>query len=270
MSQAFSTARNALVSLSTSTHPPLQLKAVQSSRAIHHFHPWRPTTKLPDILSKTEASRCPPYPYGPRYTFKEADNGLYGGAHPQSGNKISKGKNEGKTRRKWYPNVRVETIRSEALDQTMTIPITASCLRTITKCGGLDQYLLGDKPARIKELGVYGWNLRWKVMNSSTMRLKFAKERKKLGLPRPPPRHETFEQAWERDEELRKEVQLEQAREWQELREKELRFHKHVKSRWRKDNARYSMPRVVPLLDVAAFDSFVVKNSAEQGEAALA
>ena len=260
MSQAFSIARNALVSLSTSTHPPPRLGAIQSARAIHHFHPWRPTTKLSDILSKKQASRCPPYPYGPRYTFKEADNGLYGGAHPQSGNKISKGKNEGKTRRKWYPNVRVETIRSEALDQTLTIPITASCFRTIKKCGGLDQYLLGDKPARTKELGVFGWNLRWKVMNSDTMQSKFAEERRKLGLPPPPSRYETFEKAWKRDEELRQEVQIEQERQWRELKEKDLRFQMHVRSRWVKDNAKYSTPGVVPNLDVAAFNSFAVKN----------
>jgi large subunit ribosomal protein L28 len=270
MSQTFATARNAIVRPSSSTYPPLQFRAVQSSRAIHHFHPWRPTKKLPDILSRKEASLCPPYPYGPRYTFKEADNGLYGGAHPQSGNKISQGKNEGKTRRKWYPNVRVETIRSEALNQTMTIPITASCFRTIKKCGGLDQYLLGDKPARIKELGVYGWNLRWKVINSPSMQQKFQKERSALGLLPPPPRNETFEQAWERDEELRKEVKLEQERQWRELKEKDLRFLKHVRSRWAGDVAGYQTPPVVPTFDKAAFNSFVVANQAEGGEAAHA
>jgi large subunit ribosomal protein L28 len=258
------------VSLSTSAHPPLRLGAFPSSRAIHHFHPWRPTTKLPDILSKIQAARCPPYPYGPRYTFKEADNGLYGGAHPQSGNKISKGKNEGKTRRKWYPNVRVETIRSEALDQTLTIPITASCLRTIKKCGGLDAYLLGDKPARIKELGVYGWHLRWKVMNSSAMQRQFAAERKNLGLPRPPPRHETFEEAWERDAELRTEVRIEQERQWREAKEKDRRFQIHVKTRWAGDNTKYTTTGVVPELDPAAYDTFGVKNELGQGEAANA
>src|SRR5207248_3802817 len=109
--------------------------------------------------------------------------GLYGGASIQFGNKISKGRNKGKTRRRWYPNVRLETIRSEALGKELTIRITASCMRTINKCGGLDQYLLGDKPARIKELGLFGWKLRWKVMNSPMMSEKFAEERAKLGLP---------------------------------------------------------------------------------------
>lgn len=48
--------------------------------------------------------------------------------------------------------------------------------------GGLDQYLLGDKPARIKELGIFGWNLRWKVMQSKAMQKKFKDEQKELEL----------------------------------------------------------------------------------------
>ncbi len=40
----------------------------------------------------------------------------------------------------------------------------ARVLRTMDKVGGLDEYLMGEKPARIKELGVEGWRLRWMVM----------------------------------------------------------------------------------------------------------
>lgn len=71
----------------------------------------------------------------PRYTFRETDNGLYKEAHPRSGNKISQGENESISRRKWYANVWVETIRSEALKETMTIPITTSCFHTIKESG---------------------------------------------------------------------------------------------------------------------------------------
>ena len=39
-------------------------------------------------------------------------------------------------------------------------------LRTIDKCGGLDNYLLGNKAQRVKELGLKGWELRWRVMQS--------------------------------------------------------------------------------------------------------
>ena len=132
----------------------------------------------------------PPYPYGQKHFFKQADKGLYGGSIIQSGNKISKGKNKGKTRRTWKPNIRVEELWSAALQKKLKIKVQHRVLRTIKKVGGLDQYLLGDKPARIKELGVYGWKLRWRVMMSEAMKRRFEEERKRLKLPRP----ETFEE----------------------------------------------------------------------------
>lgn len=48
----------------------------------------------------------------------------------------------------------------------MRVKVTTRVLRTIDKCGGLDEYLLGEKAARIKELGMLGWLLRWRVMNT--------------------------------------------------------------------------------------------------------
>ncbi|KAF7512015.1 hypothetical protein GJ744_002728 [Endocarpon pusillum] len=259
MSQAFATARTALASLCSSCIHP-QLKIIIPSRAFHAFHPWRPTTKISELSVKDAEHRkfapCPPYPYGSRHTFKEADQGLYGGALVQSGNKISQGRNKGKTRRKWYPNVRLETIRSEALNKTMTIPITASCMRTIRKCGGLDQYLLGDKPARIKELGVFGWRLRWKVMSSAKMRAEFQQQRKKLGLPLNHPCFESFDEVWEKDQELKREVKEEQEKQWQELKERDNRFRQHVMSHWEDDYRKTKKPKiVVPPFDEAAFES---------------
>ena len=59
----------------------------------------------------------------------------------------------------------------------------ARVLRTIDKVGGLDEYLLGNKPARIKELGVEGWRLRWEVMRTPKIRDRIKAERVKLGLP---------------------------------------------------------------------------------------
>lgn len=202
---------------------------LQPLTAIRTFRPLRPADRVID----SAGSDAPAYPYGPRQTFKQADRGLYGGATKQFGNKISKGRNKGKTRRSWMPNVRLETIRSEALNQDLTIRITASCLRTIKKCGGLDQYLLGDKPARMKELGLFGWQLRWKVMNSPMMRLKFAEERRNLGLP---PRSNTeslkeFEEVWS-DETLRAEMLREQKEAWETLKEKDDKFMEHVKTTW--------------------------------------
>ncbi|KAM5470669.1 hypothetical protein MauCBS54593_003710 [Microsporum audouinii] len=156
--------------------------SLQSARAF--------STTLSAQRAATLPADIPPYPYGPRRTFKQADSGLYGGATIIFGNKISKGRNKGKTRRIWKPNVRKEKVYSKALDEELDLKVTHRVLRTINKVGGLDEYLLGDKPARIKELGMFGWKLRWRVMTSLAMKEKFRLERQELGLQEP----EAFEQ----------------------------------------------------------------------------
>lgn len=152
--------------------------------------------KLPDYV--------PPYPYGPNYVYRQANTGLYGGAMIRFGNKISKGKNEGKTRRCWKPNIRRKKIWSDALEKFLFIKVTRGVLRTIRKAGSLDNYLLDDRPRRIKELGMFGWHLRWQVMQTPKIQEQFRKQRKELGLPEPP----TFEQ-WlkEKKVDIKKEVE---------------------------------------------------------------
>lgn len=56
-------------------------------------------------------------------------------------------------------------------------------LRTIDKVGGLDEYLLGDRPGRIKELGPAGWALRWRLLGTENVRERYRAERRRLGLP---------------------------------------------------------------------------------------
>lgn len=192
----------------------------------------------------------PPYPYGPRRWYKQADSGLYGGRVVQYGNKISKGRNKGKTRRRWEPHVKLADLESEALGRTITIRVTYACLRTIRKCGGLDQYLLGDKPARIKELGLLGWKLRWKVMNSPVMKEKFAAERENLGLPPQMGPVVPFEAAW-KDPAYREKAMAEQMQEWRKLAEADERFANHVKTHWEpKDQNEYDKKKMVPDLDL--------------------
>ncbi|KAJ5655937.1 54S ribosomal protein L24 [Penicillium longicatenatum] len=142
------------------------------------------TTFAPQT-TKELPEHIPPYPFGPRKWYKQADTGLYGGAMIRFGNKISKGRNEGKTRRSWKPNVRRKKIPSEALGEDLFIKVTRRALRTIVKEGGLDNYLLSDKPARIQELGMFGWELRWKVMQTPVIQERFREERKRLGIPEP-------------------------------------------------------------------------------------
>jgi large subunit ribosomal protein L28 len=220
------------------------------SLPIRGFH-FLPNTKRPTKISDGNVY-IPPYPYGPRQTFKEADNGLYGGAQLQSGNKISKGRNKGKTRRKWLPNVRMETLRSEALGMDLNILTTARCMRTIRKCGGLDQYLLGDKPARIKELGLFGWKLRCRILNTPMMTKRFEEERKKLDVKLPLSAIPHFKEAWQNPE-FQAEVMQEQKSAWLELRAKDEKFQRHVKTYWMpKDKKKYEIEYAVPDPDLVA------------------
>jgi large subunit ribosomal protein L28 len=92
-------------------------------------------------------------------------------------------KNEIKTRRYWRPNVHSKRLWSEALQAFIRLRITTRVLRTVDKVGGLDEYLLGEKAGRIKELGMGGWKLRWRIMQTEAVKERFRKQRELLGLP---------------------------------------------------------------------------------------
>lgn len=124
----------------------------------------------------------PHYPYGPSLWYKQSNHGLYGGARIQYGNNVSE-KTELKTRRKWRPNVRYRNLFSHALDRLVRVRVSARVMRTIDKVGSLDNYLLGEKAARIRELGMGGWLLRWRIIQTPTVKERFRKQREQLGLP---------------------------------------------------------------------------------------
>ncbi|OQO12856.1 hypothetical protein B0A48_02320 [Cryoendolithus antarcticus] len=128
------------------------------------------------------AATVPAYPYGSPQWYKQSRSGLYGGQQIQFGNNVS-GRFETKTRRKWRPNIRVKKLYSRALGRTVQVRVSTRVLKTIDKLGGLDEYLLGEKEARIRELGESGWWLRWAVMQTGAVRERFRKEREVLGLP---------------------------------------------------------------------------------------
>lgn len=77
----------------------------------------------------------------------------------------------------------IKRLWSGYLGRNIRIRVTTRVLRTIDKSGGLDEYLLGEKAARIRELGVAGWALRWRVMVTEGAQARFAKQRADLGLP---------------------------------------------------------------------------------------
>lgn len=127
---------------------------------------------LPKKFLPKAAPEFPLYPYGKAQWFKRSDKGLYGGKIIQFGNQISEFRN--KSRRSWKPNVAYHSLWSEALNRIIGIKTTARVLRTITKEGGIDRYLTKDKPARIKELGLTGWKLRYRVLKKLEIKEKTA------------------------------------------------------------------------------------------------
>lgn len=124
----------------------------------------------------------PPYPYGPSQYYKQSNFGLYGTQKIRYGNIVSE-KNEVKTRRYWRPNVHSKRLYSASLGKFVRMRITTRVLRTLDKVGGLDEYLLGQKAARVKELGMGGWRLKWRIMQTDAVKERFRKQRIEMGLP---------------------------------------------------------------------------------------
>ncbi|EON64695.1 hypothetical protein W97_03928 [Coniosporium apollinis CBS 100218] len=151
----------------------------------------------------SDHANVPPYPYGPNLWYKQSNHGLYGtfsppfplllinatntkhnpgGAMKQFGNNISE-RTEIKTRRTFKPNIVSKRMFSKALNRMVRVRVSTRVLRTIDKVGGLDEYLLGEKAGRIKELGMKGWLMRWRIMQTEAVRERFREQRRLLGLP---------------------------------------------------------------------------------------
>ncbi|KAL9089093.1 MAG: hypothetical protein Q9165_005906 [Trypethelium subeluteriae] len=114
-------------------------------------------------------------------------DGLYGGLMIQHGNNVGE-TFAVKTRRTWHPNIQPHSLYSRALGRPIRLRVATRVLRTIDKVGGLDEYLVGSNTsARIRELGVTGWALRWRVLQTEVMRKRFGirkRERDWLGQAR--------------------------------------------------------------------------------------
>jgi large subunit ribosomal protein L28 len=123
----------------------------------------------------------PPYPYGERRVYKQSNRGLYGSARIRFGNNVAE-KHNNKSRRFWRPNVHVKAFFSPSLGARVKTRLTLRVLKTIRREGGIENYLLKSKPARIKELGPGGWNLRWLLMQTQAVQQRFNEERMELGL----------------------------------------------------------------------------------------
>ena len=70
------------------------------------------------------------------------------------GNNVSHANN--KTRRRFLPNLRHQSLYSETLGESVRLRISAQAIRTVEHRGGLDGYLLGvrnaDLPGQLRRL----------------------------------------------------------------------------------------------------------------------
>lgn len=96
--------------------------------------------------------------------FKQQNKGLYGGLQRSSGHTCSESGNKNLRSRK--PNIVSASLYSEALDKVFKIKVSTRVLKTVDKEGGLDNYLLKEKPARIKTMGKLGWRIKYDILKA--------------------------------------------------------------------------------------------------------
>lgn len=155
--------------------------STSSSSATRAFSTTSPHLTKTVKPHRLPSDLIPPYPYGPRLVYKQSNAGLYGSARIRFGNTVAP-KHNNKARRLWRPNVHVKTFLIPSLGARIKTRLTLRVLKTIRREGGIENYLLKSKPARLKELGPGGWNLRWLLMQSRAVQQRFNDERVALGL----------------------------------------------------------------------------------------
>jgi large subunit ribosomal protein L28 len=68
-----------------------------------------------------------------------------------TGNNVSHANN--KTRRRYLPNLQETAMLSDALGQMVRLRLATSTIRTIEHNGGLDAYILGERPSKLTAEG---------------------------------------------------------------------------------------------------------------------
>ena len=71
------------------------------------------------------------------------------GVLPLKGNNVSHAKN--KTKRRFLPNLKKVTFKSEILKRNIKLNVTSSALRTVDFKGGLDKYLMSAKTSKLSK-----------------------------------------------------------------------------------------------------------------------
>ena len=104
-----------------------------------------------------------------RFRSNRSRRGLYDGKDIRTGNNLSFSMNH--TKRTFKPNVFLKKVYSEILDEMVRFHLTTSTLRSVEKCGGLDNYLLTSKHV------VSGEGLKTKKRIINTLKYKEKKSR---------------------------------------------------------------------------------------------
>jgi len=71
------------------------------------------------------------------------------GASPMKGHNVSHANN--KTKRRFLPNLKKVTFKSDKLKKNITLRVTSSAVRSVDFKGGLDQYLKTVKKNKLSE-----------------------------------------------------------------------------------------------------------------------
>ena len=71
------------------------------------------------------------------------------GVSPLKGHNVSHAKN--KTKRRFLPNLKKVTFKSDILKKNIKLNVTNSALRTVDFKGGLDKYLLSAKNTKLSQ-----------------------------------------------------------------------------------------------------------------------
>ena len=69
------------------------------------------------------------------------------GKKVQFGNNVSKANN--KTKRKFNPNMQSATFKSDLLNKNIRFNVATSSIRTVTKFGGIDEFLIRTKSKKL-------------------------------------------------------------------------------------------------------------------------
>lgn len=124
--------------------------------------------KLPNSLIPRYKKLYPEYDYETMF-FKRQNRGLFAGLQRRTHKRESESKV--KNLKSQLPNIVKTKLWSETLNRRIATKATTTALRTITKDGGLDNYLLKSSPMRIKTMGLKGWKLRYDILKKKEIEL---------------------------------------------------------------------------------------------------